>query len=568
MKKILTIVAVVAIVAMASPLLAGQTVQKQMNRQGVVEGQVAPRLIVQRTAIRDDGAQVVQVRFEGTGVAALGAWLGFPVLEPVKVREVTVKSELSGRFQLLNRVESMNGHLQVRLAAMDAQVPFEGIPSGSIATVVLPAAVDFAQAQVVAGKASASNFQAKDINLDVYTMEDDGPSAADLVAQARAFRAKDMPSVRGTTTAPGIDFEIVDPTDGDNGFCVTPGGSFTADVVFRPGTDTSTTCSQSCGTVNGGDGRIATAVFDIAFDTSKLSYASAANVDYADGLIQDNSSSGRIGWAAAGDWATDGDTSSALADPCVMAKLDQEMTLMQVTFNVDASFTGSTTLHFRRSADGFAFSVADACANGWDENDFDEIVDGTVGVSVNIDTAASGLAASDSTIYIQGDASNPKTSAMTTTLSDGTNPLSGQVVRMEFIGPNYSNATITGVTDNGDGTYSATVTSGPNPGRVKVRYYVDKCDGTFSETSEDKVIIINNSTWGCDSGDANGSGALEPADGTAVLLEYLDGDTNGDPTSWESAGSYAAKPCADANGSGALEPADGTAVLLMWLAGM
>jgi len=351
MKRIMTIVAVVAIVAMASPLLAGQTVQKQMNREGVVEGQVAPRLIVQRTAIRDDGSQVVEIRFEGTGISALGAWLDFPVLEPVKAKDVTVESELSGRYQLLSRVESMNGHVQVRFAAIDGEVPFQGVPSGKLATVVLPAAVDFAQAQVVGEKTSAADFEAKDVPLSVFTMEDDGPTSRDLLVQAEAMHANDIPTVRGTTTAPGIDFEIVDPTDNDNGFCVTAGGSFTADVLFRPGTDTSTTCSQSCGTVDGGDGRIATAVLDIAFDTSKLTYASASNGDYPDGLIQDNSANGRIGWAAAGDWATDGDTSSALASPCAMAKLTGEMTLMHVTFNVASGFTGSTTLHLRRSAD-------------------------------------------------------------------------------------------------------------------------------------------------------------------------------------------------------------------------
>ncbi len=569
-RRIVTVVTVVALVALAVPALAGQQIEKRtVAREGHLTGAKAPQLTVQRTAIRDDGSQVVEIRFEGTGIAALGTWLDFPVVEPVKERTVTVQPGLDGRYQVVSRVESYPGHLQVRLGALEVQVPFEGIPSGSLlATVVLPPAVEVDSASVIREKTSAADFRAKDLPMQVFLAEDDGPSARDLVAQYAS--QKSVPSIRGTTTAPGIDFEIVDPSDGDNGFCVTPGASFTADVVMRPGSDTTTTCSQSCGTVNGGSGRLATAVLDIAFDTSKLSLASATKVDYPDGLIQDNSSSGRIGWAAAGDWNPDGDTTGTLASPCTMSKIETEITPMQLTFNVDGGFTsGSTTLHFRRSADGFAFSAADACANGFDESSgFDEIVDAVVGVAVNIDTASSGMVASDSTIYVQGDASTPKTSAMTTTLSDGVNPLPAQVVRMEFIGPNYSNATISSVTDNGDGTYSATVTSGPNPGRVKVRYFVDKCDGTFTETSEDKVIIINNSAWACDAGDANGSGALSPSDGTAVLLEYFDGDGNDDPLAWEGAGSYEAKPCADANGNGSLTPTDGTAVLQMYLAGM
>lgn len=565
-RRIVTVVTVVTLVALAVPALAGQQIEKRMvAREGQVEATKAPRLTVQRTAIRDDGSQVVEIRFEGTGIAALGTWLDFPVVQPVKERAVSVQPGLDGRYQVVSRVESYPGHLQVRVGALEVQAPFEGIPSGSLlATVVLPAAVEVDSASVIQEKTSAADFRAKDLAMQVFLAEDDGPSARDLVAQYAS--RKSVPSVQGTTTAPGIDFEIVDPVDGDNGFCVTAGGSFTADVVMRPGSDTTTTCSQTCGTVNGGSGRLATAVLDIAFDTSKLSLASSSKVDYPDGLIQDNSGSGRIGWAAAGDWTPDGDTNGTLASPCAMAKIETEITPMQLTFNVDAGFTsGSTTLHFRRAADGFAFSAADACANGFDESSgFDEIVDAVVGIDVAVDNASSSLAASATSIPITTGTSN-----LTATLSDGANPLPGQVVRMEMIGPNYSGATLSGVTDNGDGTYSDTLSAGPNPGRVKVRYYVDKCSGTWQDdASEDKVIIINNPAWGCDAGDANGNGSITPTDGTAILLEYFDGDGNDDPLAWEGAGSYAAKPCADANGNGSLTPTDGTAVLQMYLAGM
>ncbi len=566
LKKAVMIGLAVALVMSALPAFAGQTVQKNTQaREGRVQ---AARLVVQRTAIRTDGSQVMELRFEGSGVAALGTWIDFPVLAPVKAKDVAVQSGLEGRYSVLSRVEPFNGHVQVRIAAIEMQLPFQGIPSGSVvATVVLPPQVDMASARVIGEKTSAADFQARDHSLAVFLTEDDGPTAPDLVAEAAAYRTKAAPTVKGTTGAPGIDFEIVDPTDGDNGFCVTAGGTFTADVVMRPGNDTATTCSQSCGTVDGGSGRLATAVLDIAFDTSKLGLASATKVDYVDGLVQDNSGSGRIGWAAAGDWSPDGDTTGTLATPCVMAKITGEITPMQLTFNVDPSFTaGSTTLHFRRAADGFAFSAADACANGFDESSgFDEIVDGVVGIDVTLDNAASSLAASATTIPITTGTSN-----LTASLSDGSNPLPGQVVRVELIGPNYSGATLAGVTDNADGTYSDMLTAGANPGRVKVRYYVDKCSGTWQDdASEDKVIIINNPAWGCDAGDANGDGgALTAGDATAIMLEWLDGDTNNDPTSWQGAGSYAATPCADANGDGMLTSGDATAVMLMWLAGM
>jgi hypothetical protein len=558
---------VVALGALAVPALAGQQIEKRtVAREGHLTGAKAPQLTVQRTAIRDDGSQVVEIRFEGTGIAALGTWLDFPVVQPVQERVVAVQPGLDGRYQVVSRVESSAGHLQVRLGALEVQVPFEGIPSGSLlATVVLPPAVEVDSASVIREKTSAADFRAKDLPMQVFLAEDDGPSARDLVAQYAS--QKSVPSIRGTTTAPGIDFEIVDPSDGDNGFCVTPGGSFTADVVMRPGSDTTTTCSQSCGTVNGGSGRLATAVLDIAFDTSKLSLASATKVDYPDGLIQDNSSSGRIGWAAAGDWNPDGDTTGTLASPCAMSKIETEITPMQLTFNVDGGFTsGSTTLHFRRSADGFAFSAADACANGFDESSgFDEIVDAVVGIDVTVDNTASSLAASPTTIPI-----TTGTSTITATLSDGTNPLPGQVVRVELIGPNYSGATLSGVTDNGDGTYSDTLSAGANPGRVKVRYYVDKCSGTWQDDlSEDKVIIINDSAMGCDAADANGDTILAPADATAIMLEWSDGDANDQPTVWPTAGSYTSStPCADANGDGVLAPADATALMLMWSNGM
>ncbi len=515
----------------------------------------------------------ILVRFDGYGVPALNFALEFSHLPGVRGGAVVVENLLPSRFQLVDQADWYTETVQVRLALLEGSTPFQGLRANQeIAIIHVPDNVDVAGVRVVSRNTSASDMQANDIPLEVL-VADTMPRGVGVISADRAqqLATKSGAAGRATTGAPGIDFEIYDPSDGDNGFCVSAGGQFTANVLLRPGTDTTTTYTQSCGTVAGGDGRLATAVVDIAFDTTKLSLNSASNVDYGDGLIQDNTGEGRIGWAAAGDWEPDATTTGTLDDPCVMDKLDatvsSEWDIMQLVFDVDGSFTsGSTELAFRREADGFAFSVADGGATVWKEADFDEIVDAVVGIDIAVDATNSGLAASAATIPI-----TTGTSDLTATVEDaGGSGFADQVVDFEFLGPNYSGASLGGMTDNGDGTYDVTLTAGGQPGRAKIRYTVSLCDGTFIDPSDgDQVIIINNLAWGCDAGDANGSGgSLSGADGTAILLELVDGDVNNDPTAWESAGTYAATPCADANGDGSLSGADGTALLLMVAAGM
>lgn len=521
-----------------------------------------------------DGTDVL-LRFQGSNVPALGIWLDFQTDSDLDLRrptarrgEVVVESLVRDTFQFVDRVRWYDGGVQVRLALMEGSLPFEGLRENEeIAVIHLPRGVRAESVQVIEERTSASDMRAHDIPLQVL-VADTLPRRGGVITEskAQALAAKSVRKGTATSTAPGIDFEIYDPVDYDNGFCVEASGQFTANVLLRAGNDTSTTCTQSCGQVDGGDGRLATAVLDIAFDTSKLSVSSAGNVDYADGLIQDNYAEGRVGWAAAGDWDPDATTTGTLATPCVMTKMTSEMDVMAVTFDVDENFdSGSTTLHFRTSTDGFAFSAADACATGWDEEDFDEIIDAVVGIDISIDSANSGLTSTASPIDM-----GTGTSDLTATVKDsGGSGFAGEVVNMDLVGPNYSGATLGTITDNDDGTYAATLSAGPNPGRVKVTYSVDTCSGTWTDDpAEDEVIIINNPAWGCDAGDANGTGGLTTADGLAVLLEVLDGDSNTDPTGWEGAGSYAGKPCADANGNGSLSAADGTAILLMVAEGM
>ncbi len=194
-----------------------------------------------------------------------------------------------------------------------------------------------------------------------------------------------------STPGPAIDIEILNPADGSNTFCVAPGGTLTARLFIRPGTDT-TSCTPSCGTVvNGGAAHIATAVIDIAFDNQKMALVnSTKNTSSAavDGLVQDNAAQGRIGWALAGDWTPDADTSGALATPCDMQLLDSADWVLETNFSVDPSASGITSLHFRLETDPdpFALSFADICgaeaftqANGG----IHEIFDGAVLVSSN-----------------------------------------------------------------------------------------------------------------------------------------------------------------------------------------
>ncbi len=191
------------------------------------------------------------------------------------------------------------------------------------------------------------------------------------------------------TTSPGgvIDLEIINPSDGTNTFCVAPGETLTARLFIRPGTDT-TSCTPSCGTlVNGGAAHIATVVVDISFDSEKLNLSATTNnvgTAAVDGLIQDNSSQGRIGWALAGDWTPNAVTSGTLATPCAMQLLDSAAWVFETEFTVQPTASGITSLHLRRGTDAFALSFADICgseafteANGG----IDEIIDGAVLVS-------------------------------------------------------------------------------------------------------------------------------------------------------------------------------------------
>lgn len=195
----------------------------------------------------------------------------------------------------------------------------------------------------------------------------------------------------GQTSMPGpaVDLEVVNPSDRTNLFCVGPDETLTARLFIRPGTAT-TSCTPSCGTaVDGGAANLATAVADIAFDAEKLTFTSAINnplTAAVDGLVQDNSAQGRIGWALAGDWTPNGDTSGTLATPCDMQLLDSADWVVEINFSVLPSASGITSFRLRRETDpdSFSLSFADICgsealtkANGG----VDEIIDGIVLIS-------------------------------------------------------------------------------------------------------------------------------------------------------------------------------------------
>jgi hypothetical protein len=188
---------------------------------------------------------------------------------------------------------------------------------------------------------------------------------------------------------PAIDLEIVNPSDDTNTFCVAPGDTLTARLFVRPGSQ-ATSCTPSCGSVvAGGAAHIATAVVDIAFDNQKLNLTGHTNnavTAAVDGLVQDNAAQGRIGWALAGDWSPDGDTSGTLATPCDMQLLENASWVLETQFTVQPTASGMTILHLRRDSDGFALSFADICS---DEamtvasGGIDEIIDGIVLISTS-----------------------------------------------------------------------------------------------------------------------------------------------------------------------------------------
>jgi len=172
------------------------------------------------------------------------------------------------------------------------------------------------------------------------------------------------------TTQPGdaIDLEVYNPTDGSNRFCVAPSATVEARVYLRPGSDSSS-CTLSCSppSVPGGSANIATAVIDLAFDSSKLTYVngsieSNSATTAIQGLAQvQNIGDGRIGWALAGTWTTPGNPASSLLSPCDMQMITTSNWVFKVEFQ--AVGTGMTTLHLRSENDTtpFALSFADIC---------------------------------------------------------------------------------------------------------------------------------------------------------------------------------------------------------------
>jgi len=195
------------------------------------------------------------------------------------------------------------------------------------------------------------------------------------------------------TSQPGdaIDIEVFNPSDGSNVFCVDPSTIFEARVFFRPGTG-STSCTLSCSPpdVPGGSANVATAVVDIAFDDTKLSYvtgsiASNPTGASANGLFQEqNTAAGRIGWALAGSWSDPGNPGSTLLSPCDMDFLTTSGWLFSL--DLQAIGNGSTNLHVRRETDftPFALSFADMCGTDafkQSNGGIDEVIDGMVLIS-------------------------------------------------------------------------------------------------------------------------------------------------------------------------------------------
>lgn len=178
--------------------------------------------------------------------------------------------------------------------------------------------------------------------------------------------------VSAQTSLPGdaIDIEVFNPATGSNAFCVAPSGTVQARVFVRPGTGT-TTCSLSCSppTIPGGSANIATAVVDLGFDGSRLSYVpgsiqSNASTAAVQGLPQEqNVADGRIGWALAGTWSTPGDPGSTLLSPCDMQLVTTPDWLFEMQFQ--ATGAGMSTLRLRRETDAapFALSFADICGS-------------------------------------------------------------------------------------------------------------------------------------------------------------------------------------------------------------
>lgn len=171
-----------------------------------------------------------------------------------------------------------------------------------------------------------------------------------------------------STPGPGIDVEIYDANGGGNWFCAAPGDTVWAYLYVGPaiGAGSSIECAAPCGSALGGPANIAAATIDVAFDPDHLAFFSAFNNGFmgavgADGLLQLQSlAAGRVGWALAGDWTPDGDTSGTLADPCQMSLLDQPGWMVRLGFNVRSA--GTTQIDLRNEPD-FPLAFADICGS-------------------------------------------------------------------------------------------------------------------------------------------------------------------------------------------------------------
>jgi hypothetical protein len=189
-----------------------------------------------------------------------------------------------------------------------------------------------------------------------------------LAAITVALLATSLVSAQTTHPGDAIDIEIFNPIDGSNAFCVAPNEIVEARIFVRPGTS-ALSCTLSCSgpSVPGGSANIATAVIDLAFDGSKLSYvnnsiANNAATAAVQGLPQDqNLVDDRIGWALAGSWTNPGDPGSTLLSPCDMQMVTTADWLFRMQFQAAAD--GTTTLRLRQETDPepFALSFADIC---------------------------------------------------------------------------------------------------------------------------------------------------------------------------------------------------------------
>jgi hypothetical protein len=220
------------------------------------------------------------------------------------------------------------------------------------------------------------------------------------------------PFASAQTTVPGaaIDLELYNANDGSNAFCVAPGDTFWANLYIRPATGPGSTmsCSVACGSTTGGPGSPATAAVDVGFASAQLAYFRAeVNTDptfaAVDGLVQDqNLPQGRIGWALAGDWTPNGNTSGTLGDPCEMLKINRSDWVVRLGFNVLGA--GQSVLAINAPPNG-PLSFADVCgtpAYTASNGGIDEVVPATVSTecpSVTSIIFRNGVETGDSSVW-------------------------------------------------------------------------------------------------------------------------------------------------------------------------